>query len=152
MYKKSNRQPIRKRSFLLFELLVALGLIALCLYPLVKPHALMHKKEIERLVEMQLEQISQTAFCQIKEKLYKHEHSWKELNQEAKGELEPVTVVTGKNSIKKLPCSYTIKQIDHCNKKKPLINALVVEIQLKFNNSDKWIFTRTLYLERRAEA
>lgn len=88
----------RKRSFLLFELLLSLSLLLLCLFPLLKTHIGLTKgagKEIAALKEA-LKQ--EEDFCQLKTKLYEHKVSWEELMQGTKLE------------------GYTLKRVDHVHK------------------------------------
>jgi hypothetical protein len=141
---------IRKRSFLLFELLVSLALVLLCLFPLIKPHASMRKAASKQMEQMQMQRVAQTAFCTLKQMLYENkEHTWGDLMHGTEGKLaELFTIFTGEKITKTLSCNYTIKQIDHSDKTKK--SGLVIEIALNFTpcTNDEYLYTRTLYLER----
>jgi hypothetical protein len=143
---------MKKRSFLLFELLISLALISLCLFPLIQPHAAMRKKEKCYLEEIQLERIAQNAFCILKQKLYENsEHAWDDLVKGTAGMLEEsFQIINGRESGKTYSCSYTIECIGSAPKPSFNKEGAVIVITLSFvaPQSDPSIFQRTLYLER----
>lgn len=129
-YSKTKRS-IRKRSFLLFELLISLALIVLCLFPLVKSQALMRREERKNLEQMQSEQLAQVAFCKLKEDLYENKaHTWDELMTQAEGIIAD--------------CTYIISLLEYTNKTEK--EGLVVSIVFTIGDSE---VQRSLYLERR---
>lgn len=76
---QNPKRIIRKRSFLLFELLLSLTLLLLCLFPLLKTHlglAQGEGKEIAALKEV----VKQEAdLCLLKTQLYERKVSWEKL-------------------------------------------------------------------------
>lgn len=146
---QSAKRSIRKRSFLLLELLISFALIMLCLFPLIKPHACMRQKDRLYLEQMQFERIAQEAFCQLKKKLYANKkHTWDDLRNGVSGDLsKKFTIQSGKSSTKAYCCHYEIRELDHCNKYAPKRTGIVIEIDLNFSPG-KHEFKRTLYLER----
>jgi hypothetical protein len=151
MKKMSVKCPIRKKSFLLFELLISLALIVLCLFPLVKPYAYMQKGEKHALIEMQLACLAQQAFCYLKEDLYNHRLSWDSLVAGTSGKIDEIFfLVTGPKITRKAVCSYKIQTIDDCNKisQKKMGLLLAIELEFTINDRDGYRYQRTLYLER----
>lgn len=127
--KKNIKPSIQKRSFQLFELLISLVLISLCLFPMIKTHALMRKEERKQLEQVLLEKASQDAFCLIKEKLYENKgHSWEELMAGTVGELGLITPRSNGVGAKQVFCNYQIKALDHVNKKNPNREGLIIEV------------------------
>jgi hypothetical protein len=76
---------MKKKPFLLLEVLLAFFLIALCLVPLVKYPLQFYKTEMHELEMVELERLADLTFTEIKEKFLKGEVSWEEIP--AKGEL-----------------------------------------------------------------
>lgn len=151
--KTPAKRSIRKRSFLLFELLISLTLITMCFFPLIKSHFFVRLASLNQLKEMQLERGAQAAFCELKTKLYEKKHSWKQLlDQEASGELSPFTAYTGKNKCLSYSCRYTISLPPFPIANKPTQNkiGLVICVDFVFTHpqSKEFTFQRTLYLER----
>ncbi|MCH9608553.1 MAG: hypothetical protein S4CHLAM45_11310 [Chlamydiales bacterium] len=75
-----NRR-IRKRSFLLLEIVLSLALIALCLFPLVKPHLAIKKEEYAYVQKLKQRPLLQNARCQFLEDLYSHKYSVTQLRE-----------------------------------------------------------------------
>ena len=150
-----RKQAIRKRSFLLFELLISLTLIALCLFPLIKPHVAMRKSQLENLISMQLEQVNQEAFCLFKEELYQNKGpSWENLYKGTEGILnKEFDIYTGKDSVVPLTCEYKVSYLDSVNKISTSTKALVVKVDLIFRSPHSTFdpFSHTLYLELRTQ-
>lgn len=139
MRKRKNVKPsIRKRSFLLFELLISLALLMLCLFPLIKPHLGIHKVQVVNLEKMQGEQKAYNMFCRLKERLYENRHSWKELMEGTEGTIEKEGEV----------CRYVITQLDYAYKQNSPNSALVLDIALYFPNQEN-PYSHTLYVERK---
>ena len=129
------RHHIRKKSFHLLELLVALMLVAICFYPLLKPHVSICKIEYERLEKMELQRISREAFVMFKEKLYENKiFSWKELNNQ--GELvydsEPIKVTTSEG--KEYFPTFILKKRERSTEKSKGISYLLCHVTVGFPN------------------
>lgn len=152
MILKSAKHPIQKRSFLLLELLISLALIALCFFPLIKPHTLMRKADISYLEEIQLERVAQAAFCHIKERLYENRvHQWENLCRQDEGKLdEPFFISLETAGEKQLTCHYTTQCLDKVNKRSQNKMGLLIEISMHFSPTltKKNPYVRTLYLEQ----
>lgn len=79
---KNRKRAIRKRSFLLFELMISFSLLLLCLIPLIKIHTGIAKEECKqiKLIEEKFE--VQKSFFELKEALLEHKFTWNELVEE----------------------------------------------------------------------
>ena len=73
--------PIRKRCFLLLEVVVSLTLLSLCLFPLIKPLVFLHRAEAKRFANVEHYRKDQNELCSIKEKLFEHVYSWERLKE-----------------------------------------------------------------------
>lgn len=69
------KRAIQKRPFMLFELLVAMSLLMVCLLPMVKTHVRMRQTSLKELVELQQFEAAQKAFCEFKAALHQQEVS-----------------------------------------------------------------------------
>lgn len=145
-----KKPSIRKRSFLLLELLISLALVACCLFPMVKPHMAIHQEERKELKKMQLEMHAERAFCLLKEKLYER-HAWETL-QKAKGNLDfDSDVYLGKEK-HHFTCTYKLSVAGRGYKKDPTSVAKVLNAKFKFvHGKDKEVFHRTLFVEQISE-
>lgn len=131
-----NRRLIRKRSFLLFELLISLALIALCLFPLIKPHVTIKRIENSYLENVFFETRSHIAYCKLKELLHEHKIPWKQL-ESFEGEIpdDPLKnnfVFQGRKYI----CRFKIEEIDH-KKRKNQETAMALEASFMFTYNHK---------------
>lgn len=149
MQKKPTR-PIQKRSFLLFELLVALALVTLCLFPLLKPHFGIQKEQIKEVEMLQLQRFANEAFCKIKEKLYTDESlNWNYFSKTQSGTLkETMPVYLGKDKMRHYQPHYSIEKI----KKAPKVEgALLLKVDIYFvANPHREVgpFSHTLVVKR----
>jgi hypothetical protein len=75
---------MKKKPFILLEVLLAFFLIALCLVPLVKYPLEFYKTEMQQLEKVEFERLADLTFTEVKEKFLKGEVSWAEIP--AKGE------------------------------------------------------------------
>ena len=75
---------MKKRSFLLLEVLIAFTLATICSIPLVKQPLRLYKEEITFLVKMERERLADWTFTEIKEILLKNEIAWEKLPQMGK--------------------------------------------------------------------
>ena len=78
---KRLKRRIRKKPFLLLEVLISLTLVLLILGPLIKPLCGIMRAQHARAEQFEMERISRLLMSEIKVKLYKHEHSWSELEK-----------------------------------------------------------------------
>ncbi len=139
------KRPIRKKCILLLEMLIALMLVVLCFYPLLKPHIKTYGLELNRLEEMELGRLSRATYVDLKKKLYEKDgFSWKTLCKPIEEEFDPVTTSlehTYKQTNK-------ITELDRCNKKKAGIIYLLLKIEILFErNSKEFAFPYTLLIK-----
>jgi hypothetical protein len=152
MRKRRTTLPIRKRSFLLIEVLISLALIALCLFPLIKPLVAMRQEDRKYIELIQLEMASQHAFCEVKKMLYEHKIPWKSFSKE--NDFKDVLTKTyeiafNKGMSRHYTCDYAIRHIETANKPSKKAVGLAVEVKLIFTSgSSEKKFSRTLYLEK----
>lgn len=148
------RQVIRKRSFLLFELLISLLLISMCLLPLLKPHVWIRREEVKSLIEMQLERAHQTAFCQLKQELWERfQPSWESLENSFSGRSldHPFFIWTGEKEPLPFSCIYSAELMESIRKPSQSKNAMVVRFAFTFLSPKQETFgpyCHTLYLEQ----
>jgi len=74
-----RKPPIRKRSFLLFELLISLSLLTLCLYPLIKSQFEVQRGHLKELKKLEREQIVNLRFSKLKEAMFEQIFPWNSL-------------------------------------------------------------------------
>lgn len=67
------RRPIRKRSYLLLEVLCSLALISLVLFPLLKPCIELYTEKRLDYLQLKEESLQRRALAAFKEKLYLQE-------------------------------------------------------------------------------
>lgn len=79
---KRQKRSIQKRSFLLFELLLAIGLLLVCFFPMIKTHVGIAKEEAKQVRALREELLVQEKFCDFKTLLHEHAYSWGELMKE----------------------------------------------------------------------
>ena len=72
---------MKKRPFLLLEILLAFLLVVLCLVPLISQPLKLYKKDLVFLEELERERLADWTFTEIKEKLLKNEIPWKKIPQ-----------------------------------------------------------------------
>jgi hypothetical protein len=90
----------KKASFLLIEVLIAVAIIGLCVYPLLAPHIAMAQAEIRTLERSKLERLADQTYVEIVEGLFegylihgreRQPVTWKDFTKEVKGQkLNPV--------------------------------------------------------------
>jgi hypothetical protein len=124
--------------------------------PLMATHMKMRKADWYHLDEMQLERLSQHAFCLFKEKLYAYkEYRWEELKRGIHGTLGPsFTVYLGTHS-KQYRCEYETKKVAYADKPSCAKEGVVLAVDLYFSpllsssTAEPIHFQRTLYIERK---
>lgn len=70
---------MKKRTFLLLEILIAFLLVTACAIPLVHQPLKLYKKEMNYLVKMEQERLADWTFTEIKEILLKNEIPWEKI-------------------------------------------------------------------------
>jgi hypothetical protein len=70
---------VKKRSFILLEILIALSLITLCSVLFILSPTKLYKKQTEILWEMERERLADWTFSEIKELLLQNKIPWKRL-------------------------------------------------------------------------
>lgn len=70
---------MKKRNFLLFEILIAFLLVALCVVPLVSQPLKHYRSEIKSFELMERERLADWTFSEIKEMLLKNEIPWEKI-------------------------------------------------------------------------
>lgn len=79
MEREYSRYPMKKKPFLLLEVLIALSLVLICAIPLVKQPLKLFRDEMVHLQKMELERLADWTFTEIKEILLKNEIPWKKI-------------------------------------------------------------------------
>jgi hypothetical protein len=64
---------VKKRTFLLLEILIALSLATLCIVPFVKQPLFLYKKELAALEQIEKERLADWTFTEIEEMFLKNE-------------------------------------------------------------------------------
>ncbi|MFZ0565743.1 MAG: hypothetical protein WAM28_06125 [Chlamydiales bacterium] len=146
---KKEKPPIRKRSFLLFELLLAIALVSLCLFPLLKPHFAIQKEQQKELKQMQLSKIASGAFCEIKKRIYSDKDwDWEKFSKKISGILpESEPVYLSMNKSRTYQPRYVIKK----KQKAPKIEGgLLLQVDIYFDEGRETnSFSRTLFIQKK---
>jgi len=75
---------IKKRHFLLLEVLIAFSLIVLCVFPLLAPHAFILRSQALFIKKIELDHLVNLIYGQITENLYFNKIPWKDIEEETK--------------------------------------------------------------------
>jgi hypothetical protein len=70
---------VKKRSFLLLEVLIALLFVSLCIAPMMQAPLAVFKKERKNLEQMEKERLADWSFSEVKERLLKNEIPWEKI-------------------------------------------------------------------------
>jgi hypothetical protein len=70
---------MKKKPFLLLEILIAFFLVSLCIVPLVRQPLSLYQSELKRLEEMEKERLADWSFTEVKERLLKNEIPWEKI-------------------------------------------------------------------------
>lgn len=70
---------MKKRTFLLFEILIAFLLVVLCAVPLVSQPLKLYRSEMKFLEQLERERLADWTFSEIKEMLLKNEIRWEKI-------------------------------------------------------------------------
>ena len=104
---------MKKKTFLLLEILIAFVLTTICIVPLVKQPLKLYKDEMAYLQKMERERLADWTFTEIEEILLKNEIPWEKIP--AKGEktgpfpLPPVVIEIPGCTAKKIERSFVLK-------------------------------------------
>lgn len=79
---------MRKRPFVLLEILIALLIVMLCLSPLIREPLKHYQTEMQSLEELEKQRIADWTFTEIQEQLLKNEIPWDQLP--ARGKCAPL--------------------------------------------------------------
>jgi hypothetical protein len=130
---------MKKRPFVLLEILIAFTLVAMCAVPLIRQPALFFRKQIDSFVLLEKERIADWTFTEIKEILLKNEIAWEKIPP--KGLTSPPFKLAPASlqipNCKKPPVkrSFTL----HCTGEKPGRNEEIyrsLEINVKLDNDE----------------
>lgn len=104
---------VKKRNFLLLEILIAFSIVTLCIVPLVRHPFQMIKYELVQLEQMEKERLADWAFSEVKEMLLKNEIPWKKIPNKNE-ETGPFSLPDAKICLpgckeKVVRCTFTLK-------------------------------------------
>lgn len=104
---------MKKRTFLLLEVLIAFILVTICIIPLVKQPLKLYKDEMVHLEQLELERLADWTFLEVKELLLKNEIPWEKI-PEKKMETGPFSMQASSIQIpgckaKAIARSFTLK-------------------------------------------
>ncbi len=123
---------MNRRPFLLFELLLSLTLLMLCLAPLLKTHLAIHKEEYLTLKKLRQERLCAAAFYHLKQQLYEQrQFSWAELCKAGFS-----------SSIDGI--EFEIDEVDHSQRKSQSSRALVLQVHFKESGIKRFLFLEHL--------
>jgi hypothetical protein len=150
------RKKAYKRSFLLLEILIALFLLSLCLFPIARNPIFFLKSQLKIIDEIHCQRIADLTFCKIKEKLYQNEICWDSLiknksNSKIYSDLKDELVEVDNFYKKEIKRSY---KISIKNQKKGqgnyLYRILNVEIYLLPKNQKKsFIYNYNIFVQKK---
>lgn len=95
---------MKKRAFILLEILIACTLLALCIAPLMQKPIQLYRSQISALENIEKQRLADLAFVEIKEMLLRNQIPWKKLP-------------TSKEKTIEFPLSLAYFQIPHCSPK-----------------------------------
>lgn len=146
---KKPTRSIQKRSFLLFEVLIALALVALCLFPLLKPHFAIQKEQRKELEMIQFQRLAKEAFCKVREELSNESLNWDYFSKTQSGTLQQtMPVYLDKDKICYYQPHYSIEKMKNAPK---VEGALLLKVNIYFvANSRREVgpFPYTLVVKR----
>ncbi len=143
-----------KRTFLLFEVLIAIFLVSLCLIPLIRSPIFQYQKTIRLLEEVEGERWAEWTFSEIREKLLNNDLRWDALPSPGQTShefgLPPITLELPGLPPKKIERSFRLRCSKRCEKEGvhgEIYRVLKVDlffspclIQPKKNGSKKYTF------------
>lgn len=82
MHKINNRLcRLRKLHMILLEIMIALALITLCIFPLIGPRAVILKEQNKLIETIQLDHLVSLAYVDVLERLQKNEIPWNDIKE-----------------------------------------------------------------------
>ena len=72
---------MRKRPFLLLEVLIAFAIVVGCILPLIYPHVMMYKSKKQFEDDIQKNHMANLLYVDILEKLHRNEIAWREIEE-----------------------------------------------------------------------
>lgn len=75
---------MKKRSFILLEILIAISLISICIIPLIRNPIYFYKKEIKCLEKLERTRIKKEALLEIQEMLFKNHINWDDFAEKSR--------------------------------------------------------------------
>ncbi|MFN0065000.1 MAG: hypothetical protein ACKVOH_02050 [Chlamydiales bacterium] len=138
-------RSIRKKSFLLLELVISLLLVTLCLFPLIRPLRNIQLFTFKQLHDMQYERLSRVALCDLKQQLFENRLSWEQLEKRAKGELPAQKFFLANRDELQVVPSYILTKREDCNKSSSGKHALLLDVEIALTKERK--FHHTLLVE-----
>ncbi len=71
--------PVKKRTFVLLEVLIAFSLVSLCIVPLMSHPLKLLRAERRKLILMEKERLADWTFIEMKERFLKNEIPWERI-------------------------------------------------------------------------
>lgn len=104
---------MKKRTFLLLEVLIAFVLVTLCLIPLVRQPLKLYKDEMKYLEKMECERLADWTYTEVKEILLKNGIPWKKIPEKGVESepfaLAPATIQIPGCNLKTVERSFQLK-------------------------------------------
>lgn len=79
--KNSALGRVKKRYMILLEVMIALALIALCVIPLLAPHAFLLKQQRKFISTVELDHAVNLLYVEVLEKMYEKKISWQSIQE-----------------------------------------------------------------------
>lgn len=79
---------VRKRFFLLLEVIIAFFLVIMCIIPLIAPHTFILTEQKKFGNQIELDHVVNLIFADIVERLYNNEISWSEMAEKRRLEVD----------------------------------------------------------------
>lgn len=157
-----DKLKVKRRPFLLLEVLIALAIVILCAYPLLSTHFFIYKTEKKFATTAEVHRLVNSVFGYIVEQLYANKIPWKDLLEQT---IYPLTDKEKKNLGFPADFPYEVAyQVKPMFKKGSLIKlrkkagkaglhdhliTITIELLPKLNQLDSTEFVYYLYVERR---
>lgn len=130
-----------KRYALFLELLVSLFLIALCLFPLLKPHFSMQKVLSASDKKVEYDRLAKLATVELKTWLYEHRYSWDQLRKGVKGSLTLGHEVDSPEAV------FELKSLRHYSLRNEQGHFLLMQLNISFEKEEP--VSSFLFLQRK---
>lgn len=134
---------MKKRSFLLFELLLSLLLVTACLAPFIYIHTRVSRETYQEVKKLHMELYANSFFCTLKQSLFLNTFSWSELREKDLHQELPLVTLSLSNDD-----SYTLHPLLHLSRLKGTVHkkALILQATLSFEKHPE-TFVHYFYLE-----